>query len=101
MATYPDSALPRAGVATKRGGLHDRYFYFFMSLLIPAVVVYGFSFTVGNNLIHPAIPRPPILYLHAAVFSGWLLFFILQSALVRTRHVPAHRKIGWFGAGMG
>jgi hypothetical protein len=41
-----------------------------MALLIPAVVVYGFSFTVDKNLIHPAIPSPPILYVHAAVFSG-------------------------------
>lgn len=72
-----------------------------MSLLIPAVVVYGFSFTVGANLIHPAIPRPPILYLHAAVFSGWLLFFLLQSALVRTHNVRLHRRIGWFGAALG
>ena len=72
-----------------------------MSLLIPVVVVYGFSFTVDQNLIHPAIPRPPILYLHAAVFSGWLLFFLLQSALVRTHNVRWHRSIGWFGAALG
>jgi len=101
MVTAANSRLLQATAVTKRGGLLDRYFYFFMSLLIPAVVVYGFSFTVGNNLIHPAIPRPPILYLHAAVFSGWLLFFILQSALVRTHNVRWHRRIGWFGAALG
>ena len=72
-----------------------------MSLLIPAVVVYGFSFTVDQHLIHPAIPRPTILYLHAAVFSGWLLFFLLQSALVRTHNVRWHRRIGWFGVALG
>ncbi len=100
--TASNSSLhPRIAVTTKRGGLLDQYFYFFMSLLIPAVVVYGFSFTVGANLIHPAIPRPPTLYLHAAVFSGWLLFFLLQSALVRTHNVRLHRRIGWFGAALG
>lgn len=72
-----------------------------MSLLIPVIVVYGFSFTVDRNLIHPAVPRPLILYFHAAVFSGWLLLFILQSALVRSRHVRWHRRIGWFGLGHG
>jgi hypothetical protein len=92
---------PGIAITTKRGGLLDRYFYFFMSLLIPAVVIYGFSFTVDKNLIHPAIPRPPILYVHAAVFSGWLVFFLLQSALVRTHNVGLHRRIGWFGAGLG
>jgi hypothetical protein len=101
MATFSDSALPRTAVITKRRGLLDCYFYFAMSLLIPAVVVFGFSFTIGDNLLHPAVPRPPILYLHAAVFSGWLVFFFVQSTLVRTHHVPWHRKIGWFGAGLG
>jgi hypothetical protein len=72
-----------------------------MSLLIVVVVVYGFSFTVGKNLIHPAVPRPWILYFHAAVFSGWLVFFILQSALVRVHKVQWHRRIGWFGVAMG
>jgi hypothetical protein len=84
-----------------RGGFLENYFYFAMALLIPAIVVFGFSFTIGRNLIHPAIPRPLILYVHAAVFSGWLAFFLLQSALVRTRNVKVHRSIGWFGAGFG
>src|SRR5215467_4406725 len=51
-----------------------QYFYFFMSRLIAAVIVYGFSFTIGENLIHPAIPRPWILHVHATVFSSWLVF---------------------------
>jgi hypothetical protein len=102
MATLSNSRLNQGiAVTTKRGGLLDQYFYFFMSLLIPAIVVYGFSFTVGKNLIHPVIPRPPILYVHAAVFSGWLVFFMLQSALVRTHKVYWHRRIGWFGVALG
>jgi len=72
-----------------------------MALLIPGIVAYGFSFTIGGNLIHPAVPRPFLLYLHALVFSGWLLFFFLQSALVRTHNVQWHRRIGWFGAVLG
>jgi hypothetical protein len=72
-----------------------------MSLLISGIVVYGFSYTIDTNLIHPAVPRPFLLYVHATVFSGWLVFFILQSALVRTRNVRVHRSIGWFGLGMG
>ena len=87
--------------AKRRGGFLENYFYFAMALLIPAIVAFGFSFTLGKNLIHPAIPRPFILYLHAAVFSGWLVFFLLQSALVRTRNVKVHRSIGWFGAAFG
>ena len=79
----------------------EKYFYCFMSVFIAVVVFSGFSFTVNKNLIHPATQRPWILWLHGIVFSGWLLFFILQSALVRARSVRWHRNIGWFGAALG
>jgi hypothetical protein len=102
MVTVSNSGLNQGTVVTtKRGGLLGQYFYFFMSLLIAVVVMYGFSFTIEKNLIHPALPRPLLLYVHAAVFSGWLVFFILQTALVRTRNVLLHRRIGLFGAVMG
>jgi hypothetical protein len=77
------------------------YFYFFMSLLIAGVVVYGFSHTVDHFLIHAVPVRPWILYMHGAVFSGWVLLFIVQSALVRVRKVQIHRTLGWFGVGLG
>ncbi len=79
----------------------DRSFYSAMSLVIAAVVVYGFSFTIDQNLLHPSSPRPAILYVHAALFSGWLAFFAVQTALVRTRNVRLHRRLGWFGLAMG
>jgi len=88
-------------VMIKRSGFWSQYFYFFMSLLVAAVIVYGFSHTIDQNLIHPKIPRPWLLYFHAALFTGWLVFFILQSLLIRTHNVRIHRTIGWFGAGMG
>ncbi|HEX4322887.1 MAG TPA: hypothetical protein VHZ52_18380 [Acidobacteriaceae bacterium] len=77
------------------------YFYFCMSLLIAGVVIYGFSHTIDHNLIHPHPPPPWILYLHAPVFCGWVLFFILQTVLVRTRNVRIHRTLGWFGSVLG
>jgi len=84
-----------------RNGLVDKYFYFSMSLLVAALVAWGFSSTVNDNLFHPAIPRPTILYFHATAFSAWVAFFILQSALVRTHNVRWHRTLGWFGAALG
>jgi len=81
--------------------LLDRPFYFCMSLLVALVVIYGFSRTVGPRLFHPPSPRPAVLYVHAVVFTGWLAFFILQSALIRTRNVKVHRRLGWFGLALG
>jgi hypothetical protein len=99
MAVKPAAAGSHLGV--KHADLWDRSFYFWMSLLIPAIVVYGFGHTVVGRLIHPPSPPPLILYFHALVFVGWLVFFIVQSSLVRTRNVKVHRKLGWFGLAMG
>ena len=85
---------------TGRNGILCRYFYFAMSLLLAAIVVTGFKRTVNENLFHPAIPRPFILWIHASAFSAWAIFFIAQSTLVRVHKVSWHRSIGWFGAGL-
>jgi hypothetical protein len=79
----------------------DRYFYLLMTLLIAGLVTYGFSHTIDQKLIHAVPRRPWILYLHAAVFSGWLVFLILQAALIRTHHISLHRRFGWFGVILG
>ena len=101
MASSLQGALvvPRVPAAS-RYRLLDNYFYFAMSLLIAAIVVAGFSRTVNQNLFHPAVPRPFLLWIHAAAFTLWIVFFILQSALVRVRKVKWHRLLGWFGAGL-
>ena len=88
-------------LATKGNGFLEQYFYLAMSLLFATIVVTGFSRTVNQNLFHPAIPRPFLLWVHGAAFSGWILFYILQSALVRSGNVKVHRKLGWIGAGLG
>src|SRR5215471_5745081 len=85
---------------TQRKLFLSRYFYFCMSLVIAALVVWGFSRTVNNNLFHANPPRPLLLWMHGAAFSTWLVFFIAQSALVRVHKVSVHRFLGWFGAGL-
>ncbi|MGB8477963.1 MAG: hypothetical protein WCE63_03870 [Acidobacteriaceae bacterium] len=88
-------------VTAKPVRLLQQYFYFFMSLLIAAVVVFGFSHTVETRLIHGVPRRPLLLWVHGAIFSGWILFFVFQSLLVRTHNVRLHRTVGWFGAALG
>jgi hypothetical protein len=83
-----------------RNGLIDRYFYLFLSLVVAAVIVAGFSRTVDQGLIHAKPGRPVLLWLHGAAFSGWVVFFILQSGLVRIGKVSLHRLLGWFGAAL-
>ena len=88
-------------VGVPRSRFFDHSFYFVMSLVVALVVVYGFSRTINAGLIHPPSPRPLVLYFHAVIFSVWVLFFILQSALIRTRNLKLHRQLGWLGLALG
>ena len=78
-----------------------RRFYFAMSLVAAVVVAYGFHFTIGANLLHPAIRPPAILWLHAAVNVSWLALFIAQTGLVTTRNVALHKRLGLAGIALG
>ena len=88
------------GTATQFKTFLGRYFYLCMSLVLAALVILGFSRTANANLFHAAPPRPLLLWIHGAAFSAWMVFFITQSALVRTHRVSVHRLLGWFGAGL-
>lgn len=77
-----------------------RYFYLCMSLVMATLVVAGFSRTVDANLFHANPPRPFLLWMHGAAFSTWVVFFVVQSALVRVQKVSVHRALGWFGAAL-
>ena len=93
-----------SGRAPPSGPLVNRFnrsFYFLMSLLIAGIVAYGFSQTIDQNLIHPPIPRPKILYLHATMFFGWVLLFMAQTALLEARKPRWHRRLGWAGFVLG
>jgi len=72
MASVSEGAIPRPfNSVTGRNGLLDKYFYLAMSLLVAAIVVWGFSHTINASLFHAAPPRPLLLWIHGAAFSAW------------------------------
>jgi len=79
----------------------NRSFSPLMGLVVATIVVYGFGYTVDKVLIHYTKPPPSILYVHLLVSSAWLLLFIAQSALVSTRNVRLHRRLGIWGIALG
>ncbi len=86
--------------AVSRSGA-DRNFHLAMALTIAVVVAVGFGPTANARLFHPPSPRPLILYVHAALFTAWVLFFVTQAALVRFRRVAWHRQLGIIGILLG
>lgn len=78
-----------------------RYFYLAMAVLLAWIVGYGFSHTIEENLFHPSFARPVVLYVHAAVFGGWMVLLLIQTGLVAlARKQSWHRRLGWLGVVM-
>jgi hypothetical protein len=90
-------ATTNAPKATTAAG---RRFYLAMSLLMLALVTYGFSRTIEAGLLHTHRPIRDVILLsvHGSVFYGWMILMVVQTALVRLRHIRWHRSLGWFGA---
>jgi hypothetical protein len=75
--------------------------YFFVSITIVLMVAFGFGQTIDSALLHAKSPRPWILYVHIALFTAWIVLFAVQTALIRSKHVAWHRRLGMAGLALG
>jgi hypothetical protein len=72
----------------------ERIFFAGMAILLCAVVFIGFSPTYfGAGLLRAPLPSP-ILHVHGAAFTLWMILFVIQSALISARRVAWHRSLG-------
>ena len=71
----------------------ERLFFGGMTILLCVIVYVGFArsyYGAGMALPHSS----PILRVHAAVFTLWMLVLVLQSALISGRRIAWHRTVG-------
>ncbi len=72
----------------------ERAFFGGMAILLCVVVYIGFSPTYfGAGMLRAPLPSP-ILHVHGAVFTLWMLLYLVQSALISARRVAWHRSFG-------
>ena len=73
-----------------------------MGVAVAVTVFAGFasSYYLAGWLTPPArTPEiTPLLHLHAAAFSFWILLGVVQPALIAKGRVPLHRSLGYAGA---
>ncbi len=73
----------------------DDFFFSGMAAVILISVVVGFSQTVFVS------PLPNlVVHFHAAVFSLWIIFLIIQTSLIAAGRRDLHRRLGLLGFGL-
>ena len=78
----------------ERGSSADRRFQLGMAIafLLTALCGFGRSYYL-RPLLHAA-PLSPLLHVHAALFSAWLLLLLTQTAFIAAARVDLHRRLG-------
>jgi hypothetical protein len=72
----------------------ERIFFSSMAILLCVVVFIGFSATYFRAGMFRAPLPSPILHVHGAVFTLWMILFVVQTALISARRVAWHRSLG-------
>lgn len=80
-----------------RVGASAPRFYVVMAAMYLAIAVAGFSPTFWVPMMRGTLHVPPITYVHALFFYGWVVLFLVQTALAASGNLRFHRELGVFG----
>lgn len=86
----PGPAAARAAVGS------DERFFFICAFVMAFIVVAGFSLNLAMGRSSFAVPAR--FHLHAGLFFGWTLLYVLQNVLAGTGSLTLHRRLGWVAA---
>src|SRR5260370_32960869 len=68
-----------------------------MALLSGATVLAGFAPTYYWRAYTGASLISPLAHVHGAVFTTWMVFFVIQTALIPAKRTRTHRQMGVYG----
>lgn len=89
------AAGPASTVSRLPGRRYDHLFFTTMSVVMLATVFAGFAptyFLAGMTRAHLA---SPILHVHGAAFTAWVVLLIVQSVLVASHRIKIHQWLGF------
>lgn len=69
-------------------------FYLGFGLFGLLVVAFGFGWTYAVPMMRRTFSAPWFVHLHGTSALAWVLIFIGQAMLVRSRRTPLHRRLG-------
>jgi hypothetical protein len=84
---------------TSDRSVSERRFYTGMAIAILLSVLLGFARSFFLKPLFPNHPAPaePVFYIHGAVFTLWIVLFVVQVAMIAQGKVELHRKLGPVG----
>jgi hypothetical protein len=87
--------LPRARVLP--GRKYDHVFFSSLAILILLSVFIGFSHTYYlAGLVRAPLPSP-IVHIHGAIFSSWIVLLVVQCLLASVHRIGLHKRLGILG----
>jgi hypothetical protein len=78
----------------------DSIFFPLMAVAMMVVVFIGFSRTYYLKSYFDTPSLTPLRIVHGAVFTTWMVLFIVQTGLVAANRRDIHRRLGLVGAGI-
>lgn len=100
-----DSATSLDANAAHARNVAERIFFSSLAVLLALLVFVAFGPTYywtafGEGVTHTAlgVRFTGIFHVHGAVFTAWVVLFVVQTLLIASRRVALHRRIGYSGA---
>ena len=99
MATIvePAAVRPTRTIARHSERRPRTRFYLALALVCAAIAILGFAPSYWLQLPAGTFKGAPLLHIHGALATAWVLFLISQSTLVTRGSVARHRDWGLFG----
>ena len=91
MATLAQSTAEPA-----RGTARESRFFLIMAFVMAGIVVAGFSLQLA--LGRSSFASPLVVHVHAVVFMGWVVLYVVQNIFAANGSMALHRRLGWIGA---
>jgi hypothetical protein len=77
--------------------VRDRRFYLIMAIASTLLVFLAFARSFYLRAYFQTPQLTPLVELHGAVFSIWIVFFVVQTALIASDRPNTHRLLGYAG----
>lgn len=91
---------PAVAVGGRQARRMSRRFYVGLSAACLAIAVVGFMPTYWLQLAPGTFKGPPLVHLHAWLFSAWPLYLLVQAWLASQGQVARHRAWGLLGVSL-